>query len=202
MLEVRAPIVYPKSKIEKFIKLKEKWILENISHSRSISQIRAKFSINYGDTILLLGREYKLIKSEKGQTGFIDCFYIPPNLSPPQIKAECIKIYRLLAKQHFNKRVNYFSLQMGVAPLSVKVNGARTRWGSCSYKKNINFTWFLIMAPEDTIDYVIVHEMAHLTEMNHSPKFWAIVENILPDYQKRRDALKVLQKRLNTENWN
>ena len=86
-------------------------------------------------------------------------------------------------------------------PSAVKINGAKTRWGSCSSKKSINFSWRLIKADDDVIDYVVVHELSHITEMNHSPNFWAIVENILLDYRERKVKLKRLQKRLSMENW-
>ncbi|MDR1272424.1 MAG: M48 family metallopeptidase, partial [Clostridiales Family XIII bacterium] len=90
---------------------------------------------------------------------------------------------------------------MGVTPAAVKVSNASRRWGSCSRKKSLNFAWRLIMADDDAIDYVVVHELAHLTEMNHSPRFWAIVEGIFPDYRERKSKLKDLQGKLKTEGW-
>ena len=90
---------------------------------------------------------------------------------------------------------------MSVTPSAVRINGAKTRWGSCSGKKSINFSWRLIMASDDVIDYVVVHELAHLLELNHSARFWAVVEKILPDCRERRKQLRELQKRLATEDW-
>ncbi|MDR2568929.1 MAG: M48 family metallopeptidase, partial [Oscillospiraceae bacterium] len=74
-------------------------------------------------------------------------------------------------------------------------------WGSCSAKKSLNFSWRLIMADEDVIDYVVVHELAHLIEMNHSVRFWAVVERVLPDYRERQKWLRELQRKLNVEDW-
>ena len=68
----------------------------------------------------------------------------------------------------------------------------KTRWGSCSQKGNLNFNWKLVLMPQALLDYVVVHELAHRKEMNHSARFWAIVEQELPDYQKRRNELKKL----------
>lgn len=79
---------------------------------------------------------------------------------------------------------------MGVQYEKVKVNSAKTRWGSCNSRENINFTYRLIFAPEDVIDYVVVHELAHLKEMNHSHRFWSAVEEIMPDYREQRRRLK------------
>jgi len=99
------------------------------------------------------------------------------------------------------ERVAHYKEIMGVSPAAVKINGAKTRWGSCSAKKSLNFSWRLIMADDAAIDYVVVHELAHMFEMNHSERFWAIVAGVLPDYKERRKRLKELQRRLNAENW-
>jgi len=104
-----------------------------------------------------------------------------------------IKHYKTLAKAHIPKRVALFAAQMGVAPTAVKITSAMKRWGSCSSRGSINFSWRLILADDAVIDYVVVHELAHLTEMNHSERFWAIVEAVLPDYRERKRKLNELQ---------
>ena len=96
---------------------------------------------------------------------------------------------RALAKEFLPRRVAHYAELMGVVPAGVKITGARTRWGSCSSKGNLNFSWRLMLAGEREIDYVVVHELAHLREMNHSPRFWAVVEAALPDYKERRKSL-------------
>lgn len=118
-----------------------------------------------------------------------------------QIKSACVQIYRMLAKRDLTEKTLDFAKQMSVMPTAVKINNAKTRWGSCSSKKSLNFSWRLIMADDDVIDYVVVHELAHITEMNHSARFWSIVEGVLPDYRKRKTKLKELQRRLNGEDW-
>jgi predicted metal-dependent hydrolase len=90
---------------------------------------------------------------------------------------------------------------MNVTPAAVKVSEAKTRWGSCSEQKNINFSWRLCMAEPDTIDSVVVHELAHLKEMNHSDRFYKLVYNVMPDYDERNGKLKDLSKRLGYEDW-
>ena len=79
---------------------------------------------------------------------------------------------------------------MNVTYGTVRLSSARTRWGSCSARGNLNFHWKLILMPPEVLDYVVVHELAHRREMNHSPRFWAIVEKVLPDYKERRRWLK------------
>lgn len=98
--------------------------------------------------------------------------------------------YRRQAKARLEERAAYFALRMGVSYQRISVRAAKTRWGSCSAKGNLNFHWKLILMPPQVLDYVVVHELAHRKEMNHSPAFWAEVEKILPDYRERRKWLK------------
>ena len=79
---------------------------------------------------------------------------------------------------------------MGTSYNRVTVTSARTRFGSCSAKGNISYSYRLMLYPEPAIDYVVVHELAHTLEMNHSPRFWAVVEKYMPDYKERKKLLK------------
>ena len=79
---------------------------------------------------------------------------------------------------------------MGVTYGRISIRSAKTRWGSCSSEGDLNFHWKLVLMPPEVLDYVVVHELAHRKEMNHSRKFWAEVKNVLPDYEKRRKWLK------------
>lgn len=94
------------------------------------------------------------------------------------------------ALEYIPHRVAYFAPIVGVEYGRITIRNQRTRWGSCSGKKNLNFNCLLMMTPEDVIDYVVVHELCHLKEMNHSPSFWAEVERVLPYYKKSRLWLK------------
>jgi len=202
IVEVRAPLKMPKRDIDSFVISKEKWITDKLSKSQVHAECREAFELNYGDVVMYRGKARPIAAKIGNRVGFDDkAFYMPPGLPPEQIKAACVKIYRMLAKRDLSARTLYFAKQMGVMPSSVKITGAKTRWGSCSAKKSINFSWRLLMADDAVIDYVVVHELAHLTEMNHSPRFWAIVEDIMPNYSKLRARLSDLQKRLADENW-
>lgn len=201
-VEVRAPLKAPKRDIDKFILTKEKWINDKLAASSERQEQRQNFSLKYGDSVLYRGKEYTIIERPGNRVGFCDeGFYMPPNLDSEQIKSACIQIYRLLAKRDLTNKSLDYAKSMSVIPTAVKINGAKTRWGSCSSRKSLNFSWRLIMADDDVLDYVVVHELAHITEMNHSPKFWAIVEGVLPDYRERQKRLKDLQKRLAGEDW-
>ena len=87
-------------------------------------------------------------------------------------------------------KVRSYAAHMGVTYGRITIRNQKTRWGSCSSKGNLNFNCLLMLMPEEILDYVIVHELAHRIEMNHSAAFWLIVEKELPDYRKRRKWLK------------
>ncbi|HIV13237.1 MAG TPA: M48 family metallopeptidase [Candidatus Pullilachnospira stercoravium] len=97
---------------------------------------------------------------------------------------------RELARQRITRRVEYFAPLVGVTYNRIFIKEQKTRWGSCSSLGNLNFNWKLILLNEELLDYVVVHELAHRKQMNHSPTFWAEVERVLPDYRERRRRLK------------
>jgi len=201
-VEVRAPLQGTKPEIDRFVQSKEDWITKNLAKQKSQIKHRDSFEINYGSTILWRGKPYPITEKNGTRAGFdSEVFYMPPGLTPEQIKATCIQIYRRLAHTHFTNRAAYYSAQMGLVPHTIKINSAKSRWGSCSTRKNINFSWRLAMACDHVIDYVVVHELAHLAEMNHSPKFWAIVKSVLPDYGERKMDLNDLHQQLANEDW-
>ena len=108
----------------------------------------------------------------------------------PRWREEDYRSCRLEAEKALGERTAFFAKVMGIDYGRITVRNQKTRWGSCSAKGNLNFNWRLILAPGEVLDYVVVHELAHRREMNHSERFWRLVENILPDYQRQRRWLK------------
>lgn len=98
--------------------------------------------------------------------------------------------YREAARAKLSERTAFFAGRMGVSWNRIFIKETKTRWGSCSQAGNLNFNWKLILMPPEILDYVVVHELAHRKEMNHSPRFWAEVAAVLPDYRERRRWLK------------
>ena len=94
------------------------------------------------------------------------------------------------ALQHIPKRVSYYAKQIGVTYGKITIRNQKTRWGSCSSKGNLNFNCLLMLTPPEVIDYVVVHELCHRKEMNHSEAFWAEVEKVIPDYKEQVKWLK------------
>ena len=201
-VDIRAPLRMPMHEIDRFVASKEKWIKSRLVRTQEQAVQRENFNLDYGDMILYRGKLYPIAQKAGNRAVFVDeTFYVPPGLSPDEIKAACVKIYKKLAKLDINEKVQYFAGRLSVKPTAVKINSAKTRWGSCSAKKSLNFSWRLIMADDDVIDYVVVHELAHIIELNHSNRFWSIVEGILPDYKENQKRLKELQRKLLSENW-
>ena len=100
------------------------------------------------------------------------------------------KRLRQKAKEVIRARVEYYAPKMGVTYKRIFIKEQKTRWGSCSAAGNLNFNWKLILIDEELLDYVVVHELAHRKEMNHSPRFWRVVEDTMPEYRKYQKWLK------------
>nr|WP_297176951.1 M48 family metallopeptidase [uncultured Agathobaculum sp.] len=94
------------------------------------------------------------------------------------------------ACQELPPKVAAYAQRMGLRPTGITITSARTRFGSCSPKNRLCFSWRLMDYPEEAIDYVVVHELAHIVHKNHGPQFWALVEQYMPDYRARRDLLR------------
>ena len=113
-------------------------------------------------------------------------------LPPPQPRLSDAEIKALaaLAKEDLPQRVARYAPQIGVSFGRITIRSQKSRWGSCSAKGNLNFNCLLMLAPTEVRDYVVVHELCHRLQLNHSPAFWALVEKTLPDYRARKQWLK------------
>ena len=187
---IKAPYGCPDKTIAEFAEKHSGWINE---HRKKSEDIHRKYA--FSGTFPLMGREIPIVYG----SGFLftgDKLEIPEGRDIGDISAQLEYIYRRAAQEYLPQRVKYFSRIMGVSPSQVKISGAEKRWGSCSGRKTINFAWRLAAASPELMDYVVVHELAHLSEMNHSPRFWAIVAAVLPDYREREKRLNEVGIRL------
>lgn len=98
--------------------------------------------------------------------------------------------YRIIAEKVFRNRIDYYSKMYGIKYNRIRISNAKRKWGSCSYKNNINIVWRLVMAPIKVVDYVIVHELVHINHKHHKRSFWKCIEKIIPDYKKMMKYLK------------
>jgi predicted metal-dependent hydrolase len=188
-LQARAPLSMPIEAIEAFILKKQNWIEEKIEQIKS--RKAAPKTYIEGDSFLYLGKSYELAFSDeiKLHLELKDKLCIASRYQH-RVKYVLAYWYRSEAYKFILARVQHYSALMGCFPKDVKISNALHRWGSCSIKGNVNLSWRLIMAPLEIIDYVVVHELVHLGQHDHSKAFWAKVEQIIPDYKKRRKWLK------------
>ena len=201
-VEVRCPKSVSAEAIDKFVLSKENWLIEKVALMKERLGLRKEFHLKPGSKLSLLGNLYPIAEVQTNKVGFDGkYFYIPLKLPQPEIKPNIIKLYKHIAENYLKNKTLHYADVMNVKPTDVKINSAKTRWGSCSGKNSINFSWKLIMADEKTVDYVVVHELAHTIEHNHSKKFWEIVEKYAPDYEMCKENLKKLQLELSVQNW-
>lgn len=189
-LVVRAPLRTPLAQIEALLREKEGWIREKQAHNRKLW--KAPRSFDEGEEFLFLGKSYRLriVEQQRQALEFREGFFLRRS-ARRQGRAVFEQWYRKQARLFLTERVELYARQHGLRYQSIRISGAKTRWGSCGAKGTLNFSWRLAMAPIEVIDYVVVHELAHLEVKNHSRKYWERVEQMMPDYKRRRQWLKV-----------
>ncbi len=109
---------------------------------------------------------------------------------PPEPSAAEQAVLRMRAAEVLPQKVAHFAVIMGVKPTGIRITSAKKRFGSCSGKNSLCFSWRLMQYPEDAIDYVVVHELAHIRHHNHSAAFYRFVASVMPDYKRRAALLK------------
>ena len=196
-VEVRAPLRLPKWRIEEFLLQKQCWVEQH--HAQALARLaqRADFSPT---CLLLLGKEYPIVPTE-GKPLFDGARFLLPGKDWDAWRPAAINLYRELARRDLDARLLHWIKETGISPAGWSVTAAARRWGSCSGKNKLCFSWRLILAHPDAVDYVVVHELAHIRHHNHSPAFWAEVCGFLPDYPRRQALLRALQERLASEPW-
>lgn len=184
---VRAPKHAPLWYINKALTLKHNWIHDTLAKmEQRYGEIKQK-QFKHGEEFLYLGQTYTLT-------------IVPLAEKPLDLKEHFILSathahrardifedwYKKQAKQVIGERVAYYSEKAGIVYEKIRIVNAQSQWGSCSSTGNLSFTWRLIMAPQEAVDYVIAHELAHRNHMNHSPAFWKRVGELFPDYRRQR----------------
>jgi predicted metal-dependent hydrolase len=185
-LIVRAPNRATNATIHEFVEKHAAWIQTKQTEARSAVTEPPKQYIQ-GETFLFLGKSYPLeiVKRQKQPLLFDGKFKLKESTSH---RAQLVfeRWYREQARKILQERVDLFANQYGFEYQGIKINSARTRWGSCSATGALNFSWRLILAPLEQVDYVVVHELVHTVHHNHSKPFWNKVATILPHYKEHR----------------
>lgn len=189
-LIVKAPKRMDIDDILKFIKQKENWI--STKQNQVKNELAKNKKILEYDVFLFCGKQYKKVYVLKQKDIILDenIFSIPANLTKEKEFKLIKKWYIDMTKDILVLRVNYFADLMQLNYLGVGIDNCKTRWGSCSKSGILKFNLRLSMLPHKVIDYIIIHELSHLVEFNHSKQFYEIVGSIMPDWQVQRKKLK------------
>ncbi len=207
-VNVRAPYYVKKRDVLKFVESRKDWLFETYKKAEILNAQNVELNPEnvYYDGALLPYKGVKSIRLNIVKAGELQRASINYNVEEQIIRVatlsedyefirECVvDVYRKLARQELENKAEYYSKMMGVTYNRIAVKEQKTKWGSCSSKKNLNFNWKLILMPEDILAYIVVHELAHLREMNHSQSFWAQVAKIIPDYKKKVEWLRKNEK--------
>lgn len=188
---VRAPHGVSQRKISEAVESKRFWLYEKINHAQKYNQDSQERRFISGTSLLYLGKEYRLDVTRESFDGvqFDDTFRISKS-SLPQAAQLLRAWYFEEAEKNIVPKVGYYARQLGVSYNEVLISDLKYRWGSCTPKNNLNFNWRLIKAPMNVIEYVVVHELTHLLEPNHTIRFWSIVKAQRPHYLKAKEWLK------------
>ncbi len=187
---VRAPLFATQAQIEGFVRQKSGWIKEKQAEVHRLNAERPPepvISYTEGQPFLYLGKSYplKLVDRQQAQLRLDGSFLLARSAQWNAAKVFA-DWYRQRAGEVIGQRVTLYAARHGLTFAQIRLKDMRTRWGSCSSKGNLNFNYRLVMAPIEVVDYVVVHELAHLVQRNHSKTFWSVVEGMQPDYRTWR----------------
>lgn len=183
---VRAPNRTTNTAIREFVEKHEAWIERKQAEARSlISALPTQFLP--GETFLFLGKSYllEIVKGQKQALILDGTFKMSESVSG---RSELVfeRWYREQARKILQERVDWYANKHGLPYQGMKITSAKTRWGSCSSNRSLNFSWRLILAPLEQVDYVVVHELVHTVHHNHSRRFWNKVAAIMQNYEEHK----------------
>jgi predicted metal-dependent hydrolase len=189
---VRAPLRMSENMIHGAVEKHRSWIISRRDRIKQQLQENPPKEFIDGEYYHYLGQQYQLKFVTGMLTGRVilrDSIETAPAV-PENVCTSIRKWYIEQAQAYIAQRLDTMSTAFDIQFNQMKITSAARRWGSCSSRKVLSFSWRLIMCPSEIVDYVIIHEMAHLLELNHSPRFWAVVEAMCPDYRIRQKWLK------------
>lgn len=189
-LTVGAPLRITLSEIENFLRTHAGWVQKKLAEYAG-SHAKRYVAIRDGASLPLLGSEIVIrVVPGTNRIRWRDEELLLEARADADYEALARRALQRRANTVFAERLHLYAEAMGRPTPALGLSNARTRWGSCSARSGIRLNWRLIHLPMPLIDYVVAHELAHLVEMNHGPRFWAVVESIYPDHKEARRELK------------
>lgn len=198
-LRITAPRWVPIAEIESAIREKQRWIFAKLTERRERSARRLQPHMQWRDGASLpyLGRDLtlRILSAQAAGVAFNEeprelTINLPPDAAEQQLKDRVQAWLQQEAKRVFAERLPVYAEKLGVTYRSFALSSATTQWGSCTVDGRIRLNWRLIHFALPMIDYVIAHELSHLREMNHSPRFWATVQSIFPEFEAAKRVLR------------
>ncbi|MES2580748.1 MAG: SprT family zinc-dependent metalloprotease [Pseudomonadota bacterium] len=199
-LVVHAPKRIFAFQLNQILQEKSGWIINKLQ-VRAANQVDA---INWdnGENLLYLGQDIQLsiVQNASNKALVFDANTLTLATPTPDnqtlIQRKVIQWYQKQAGLDFSRRLEILAAKLGVPTPPLTLSNAKSRWGSCNSRGEVRLNWRLLQAPPHIINYVICHELAHLKQMNHSAKFWAVVESLFPNYKMAEKELKTLSPQL------
>ena len=190
-LRVGAPLHARLDDIESLVRQHGRWVLDKLATWRERPP-PATLQASDGSTLYLLGEVWTLRLREGRRTAWrFAANQLHLTVSPTVNALELLeRALRAQARQHLGERLTHYAQRLDVPTPPLRLSSARTRWGSCSRQGGIALNWRLLFLQPGLVDYVVCHELAHLKEMNHGPRFWSVVEQLCPEWRERRQALR------------
>ena len=196
LVKVSVPMTLSDSRIRNLVTKRTPWI-KNKLQEQSDRPITPPKEYVSGETVTYLGKNYRLKvligeqPSIKLRRGYVEATVTKTDFDPKNtIRSLLVHWYRSLAEKRLGEKTVRLARVIGVNPASVTVKNYKSRWGSCSTKGDISYNWRIILAPHSIVDYVVVHELCHMLEHNHSSKYWKHVERYVPNWRECKDWLK------------
>lgn len=187
-LTVRAPLRTPLVQIEAFLTEKRGWVEKTLRRLAALPPKAEPFGLKEGAQLPYLGEIVTVRFSDVARVSLRDgALLVPFGTQEP---APVVRFLEAQARRELTARVGRLSQAVGLYPKTIRLTRAKGRWGSMSGRGTLSLNRALIHCPPEVIDYVVIHELCHIRQPNHSPAFWALVEQCLPDYRHRRDWLK------------
>ena len=189
-LKVVAPLRAPWREIDAFLRDKRRWILAKLDEWASAPKPPLLLGMS-GETLPLFGVTHVLRVIEGARKVICEDGRLLVNAPRWRALETLVHWLKLRALEALEPRAAHFAARLGVATPPVKLSNARTQWGVCAESGSIRLSWRLVHVAPELADYVVAHEIAHLVELNHSRRFWALVESLYPDWRDARERLEL-----------
>jgi predicted metal-dependent hydrolase len=201
---VSVPLYFPDTKVKTLLDLRRAWIVKKLKEVEKFGEVKPAREFKSGEIFSILGKQYTLQVIRQP----VERIWLQENLlvvalvpgisiarEPAAVKRKLQAWLTSFALEKFQARIEHYAPLLSAKPQRVSVKNYRSRWGACKSSGDLIFNWRLIFAPEEIIDYVVVHELSHLRVFSHSPKFWKLLSSMHPKHKEATQWLRIMDYR-------